>query len=64
MYGDQSFGGKICGISIDWGNTPATIWIVECPELGRQERGALLDGNAAFTHVTIPQACLRFKGTV
>ena len=46
----ETFDGKICGLAVDWGDSPATIWIVECPALGAQ---------IGFTHVTMPQGCLR-----
>jgi hypothetical protein len=47
----DTYPGKICGISVDWGEeSGATIWIVECPALGKQ---------IGFTHVTMPQSCIR-----
>jgi len=50
-YGDQTFTGKVVGIAVDWGEeSGATIWIVECPALAEQ---------IGFTHVTMPQGCLR-----
>ena len=49
---ENTFEGRICGLSIDWGDSPATIWIVECPELGK---------NVGFSHMTFPQSCLRLK---
>ena len=52
IYGDKTFDGKIVGCSIFWGDSPATIWIVECPTLA---------ASSGFTHVTMPQACLRPK---
>jgi hypothetical protein len=49
-YGDKTFPGKICGVAVDWGESSATIWIVECLALAKQ---------IGFTHVTMPQGCLR-----
>lgn len=51
-YGDQTFAGKICGLSIDWGDSPATIWIVESPTLCELD-------DYGFTHAAIAQACIR-----
>jgi hypothetical protein len=52
LYGDKTFPGRICGIAVNAGDSPATIWIVECPELASKQ-------FCAFTHLTMPQACLR-----
>ena len=65
-YGDQTFEGKICGVSVDWGDSDATIWIVECNILdlayAADVNSNLIPGppqDRPFTHITMPQACLR-----
>ena len=45
-----TFDGKICGVAVNFGDDPATIYIVDT--LGN------LGGHTNYSHVTIPGACL------
>lgn len=49
-YGDDEYYGNIRGISVDYGDNPATIYIVEMPSL---------DQDYKYSCCTIPQSCLR-----
>ncbi len=50
-HGDQEYPGIIRGIAVDYGNNPATIYIVAIKPS--------IDQDYKYSHCTIPQACLR-----
>ena len=50
-HGGKEYRGIIRGISVDYGVNPATIWIVELLDK--------LDPDYAYTHCSMPEACLR-----
>jgi hypothetical protein len=48
---EQEYNATVCGISVDYGDNPATIYIVHTD--------AVLDQDYKYPCCTIPQSCLR-----
>lgn len=48
---DKTYRAKVCGISVDHGNNPATIYIIEIIDP--------IDSDYKFSHCSMPAACLK-----